>query len=68
VLGLDDKPLGAILPDRLGEMACAQQRATGERRGRHNAASSFISPPDGRTPSGGQEGRLGLTALNADRS
>jgi hypothetical protein len=25
-----------------------------------------ICPPDGRTPSGGQEGRLGLTALSAD--
>jgi hypothetical protein len=28
--------------------------------------SLSICPPDGRTPEGGQEGRLGLTALSAD--
>ena len=28
----------------------------------------LLCPPDGRTPEGGQEGRLGLTALNADKS
>jgi hypothetical protein len=27
---------------------------------------SLFCPPDGRTPSGGQEGRLGLTVLSAD--
>jgi hypothetical protein len=40
--GLDDKPGGAILSDRLGGMACVQQRSTGERRGRRNAAILLI--------------------------
>jgi hypothetical protein len=64
VLGLDNKPPGAILPDVLGGMACTSQRTTGERRGRHNAASSFICPPDGRTPSGGQTTTVGLRKVN----
>jgi hypothetical protein len=65
-LGLDDKPRGAILPDCLGEMACAHQRTTGECRGRRNAANSFFVPARRRPAVGRAGGRLGLTALSAD--
>ena len=53
VLGLDDKPLGAILPDHLGGMACASQRTT--RRAPREAQrghSPLNCPPDGRTSEG----------------
>jgi hypothetical protein len=36
-------------------------------RAPRSAQASFsFCPPDGRTPEGGQEGRLGNTALSAD--
>ena len=55
VLGLDDKPRRRYPPRssrRDGKRVSSG--ATGERRGRHNAANLFLlCPPDGRTPEGG---------------
>ena len=44
-------------------VAAGEQRAPREAQRGH---FFLFCPPDGRTPEGGQEGRLGLTALSAD--